>query len=179
MLRKGTSWIDLILAAMLVVMVLSLSVRAQTETLEFAPPPMRILPKDEKERLDKSKDAGSRTKLALNLMEGRLVEAEAHNGRQNFDHMFRELGHFQALMDDSLEYLNRNNTGKGKFLDNFKRFEIGLRKFLPRIEAVRRELPLRYEDYVRTLMIRIRDARTKATEPFFDDTVIRRSNIDQ
>ncbi len=163
---------------MVVVTLLSLSAWAQTETLDLAPPPMRILPKDEKERLDKSKDVGSRTKLALNLMEGRLVEAEAQSGRQNYDDMFRELGHFHALMDNSLDYLNRNNTGKGKVLDNFKRLEIGLRKFIPRLEAVRRELPLRYEDYVRKLMIRIRDARTKATEPLFGDTVIRRSNID-
>lgn len=164
---------------LLTVIVLSLSVWAQSETLDLAPPPMRVLPKDEKERLDRSNDVGSRTKLALNLMEGRLVEAEVQSKRQNYDEMFRELGHFHALMDNSLDYLNRNNTGKGKVLDNFKRLEIGLRKFISRLEAVRRELPLRYEDYVRKLMIRIRDARTKATEPLFGDTVIRRPHTDQ
>ncbi len=164
---------------MLVVMVLSLSAWGQLETLDLAPPPIRVLPKDEKEQLDKSKDVGTRTKLALNLMEERLAEAEALNNKQSYDDMFRELGHFHALMDNSLDYLNQNNTGRGKVLDNFKRLEIGLRKFIPRLEAVRRELPLRYEDYVRKLMIRIRDARTKATEPLFGDTVIRRPVTDQ
>jgi hypothetical protein len=165
----------LFIGAFFAVILLHVSVYAQIEAVDVAPPPMKVLPKDEEERLKRSRDVGARTKLALSMMNDRLAEAESQNERQNYVEMFRELGHFHALVDDSLDYLNRNNTGRGKVLDNFKRLEIGLRKFLPRLEAVRRELPLKYEDYVRTLMIRIRDARTKATEPLFGDTVLPQS----
>jgi hypothetical protein len=150
------------------------SIAAQPESgVELAPPPLKILQRSQQEQLDRTKDVGSRTKLSLQFMEDSLAKAEVENARQNFDGMFRELGHFHALMDSSLEYLSRNNNGGGKFLDNFKRLEIGLRKFIPRFETIRRELPLRYEDYVRRLMVRIRDARSKATDPLFGETVIR------
>ncbi len=175
MIRKSPVAIIGFYAALLVLSCQTLPVYAQTANVDLAPPPLKILQKGEQDELDRSKDVGSRTKLALKLMDGRLVEAEAQNLKQNFDEMFRELGHFHALMDNSLDYLNRNNTGRGKVLDNFKRLEIGLRKFIPRLETIRRELPLRYEDYVRKLMIRIRDARSKATEPLFGETVVPRS----
>ena len=50
--------------------------------------------------------------------------------------------------------------------------EIGLREFPPRLEAIRRDLPLEYEDYVRRLIRYLRQARTIATEPLFGDTVL-------
>ncbi len=160
------------LAAVVMALLFGVSVDAQPEGVELAPPPLKVLEKSHQEQLADVKDLGSRTKLSLKLMEGNLTEAETYNTAQNFDDMFRELGHLHALMDDSLEFLNRNNNGRGKVLDNFKRLEIGLRKFIPRLEVIRRELPLKYEDYVRKLMIRIRDARSKATDPLFGETVV-------
>ena len=158
--------------AVMVLVLTCLSTFAQTDEIQLAPPPLRVLEKSHKEQLDREKDIGSRTKLSLKLMEGNLAEAEVHSDNQRHDDMLRELGHFLALMDDSLEFLSRNNKGGGKVLDNFKRLEIGLRKFIPRLEVVRRDLPLKYEDYVRKLMIRIRDARSKATEPLFGESVV-------
>ena len=156
-----------------IIMILgSMPAFAQPDDVELAPPPLRVLEKSHKEQLDREKDVGSRTKLSLKLMEGNLTEAEVHSSNQRHDDMLRELGHFLALMDDSLEFLSRSNKGGGKVLDNFKRLEIGLRKFIPRLEVVRRDLPLRYEDYVRKLMIRIREARSKATEPLFGSSVV-------
>jgi len=76
-------------------------------------------------------------------------------------------------MDDTLSFLGSNDKFKGRVLDNFKRFEIGLRRFTPRLELVRRELPLTHEFYVRSLLKQLRDARTKATEPLFGETVLR------
>ena len=52
-----------------------------------------------------------------------------------------------------------------------QRFEIGLRGFAPRIERLRREVPARYELYIRTLGIYVRDARSKALEPMFGNAV--------
>lgn len=145
---------------------------SQADPIELAPPPLSIIPKAEQERLDRAKNVGDRTKLALKMMDERTAGAEIAFSNENFDVMFRELGAFHAIMEDSLDYLTLRNTGKGKVLDNFKRFEIGLRKFMPRLETIRREVPLRYEDYLRKLIIRIRDARTRATEPLFGETVI-------
>jgi hypothetical protein len=161
-----------VLPALLVVSTIPFTAAAQSVGIELAPPPLSIISKAEQEQLDRAKDVGDRTKLALKLMDQRTVGAENAFSNENFDGMFRELGAFHALMEDSLAYLNQRNTGRGKVLDNFKRFEIGLRKFMPRLETIRRELPLRYEDYVRKLIIRIRDARAKATEPLFGETVI-------
>ncbi len=179
MLQRRLFWIRLCVPAFCAVLLLNVSFKAQNEPSEaqigivdVAPPPMKLLPKEEEDRLNRSRDIGARTKLALTMMDGRLAEAESQNKKENYEEMFRELGHFHALVDNSLDFLNENNTGRGKVLDNFKRLEIGLRKFIPRLEAVRRELPLKYEDYVRKLMIRIRDARTKATEPLFGETVV-------
>lgn len=147
---------------------------AQDDPPEVAPPPVKIISKEERTRLDtKSNDLKDRTKLALELMDLRLDAAEKHAAGRLFEAMFTELGGFHALMDESLEYLNKRDTGKNnKVLDNFKRLDIGLRSFSPRIEIIRRELPLRYDDYVRKLMRYVREARTRATEPFFGDSVL-------
>ena len=151
------------------------TVSAQDDPTEIAPPPLKIFSKAERSRLDaKIAELKDRTKLSLELMGLRLDAAEKFAGGQQFEAMFAELGGFQALMDDSLDYLNRRNTGSDKkVLDGFKRIEIGLRGFSPRIETMRRELPIRYDDYVRKLMKFVRDARTKATEPFFSDSVVK------
>jgi len=88
--------------------------------------------------------------------------------------MFRGVGGFHGLMDDALAFLNKRDNGGGKVLDNFKRMEISLRGMAPRLEVIRRELPMRYDTYVRKLMGYVRAARTKATETLFDDTVVPR-----
>ncbi|MFM9903936.1 MAG: hypothetical protein ACKVQJ_05115 [Pyrinomonadaceae bacterium] len=148
-----------------------LTISAQDDDL--APPPVRSVTKEEKARLNELSDLKTHTKLALELMNARLTSAERLSSLSDFDAMFRELGGFHGLMDNTLEFLSRNNNDSGRALDNYKRLEIGLRGFTPRIEAVRRDLPLRYEDYVRSLLKYVREARSRAIEPFFDDTVIR------
>jgi|CXWL01.1.fsa_nt_gi hypothetical protein len=141
---------------------------------EVAPPPLKVFSKEERSRLDAKSDLKDRTKLALELMDLRLDAAEKFAAGQEFEPMFRELGSFHALMDESLEFLGHRDTGSnGKVLDNFKRLEIGLRGFSPRIETIRRELPIRYDDYVRKLMKYVRDARTRAVDPLFGETVIK------
>ena len=152
----------------------SLTIHAQDDPPEVAPPPLKIISKTEKTRLEeRSSDLKGRTKLSLELMDLRLDAAEKFAGTKQFDLMFSELGGFHALMDESLEFLDRRDTGaNGKVLDNFKRIEIGLRGFSPRIETIRRELPIRYDDYVRKLMRFVREARTRATEPLFSDSVL-------
>ena len=59
-----------------------------------------------------------------------------------------------------------------KVLNNFKRIELSLRKYINRLELIRRDLPLEYEPYVRRLTKYVREARTKAVEPLFGETVL-------
>lgn len=155
-----------------------LTVQAQDETPKEitappAPPPLKIIPKEEKKQLDEQTDIKKRTKLALVLMEERLKEAETLYSQEQYREMFDKLGSFQALVDNTLDFLNQNDNGRGKVLSNFKRFEMSLRAFLPRLELIRRELPTQFEPYVRNLAKYVRDARSKAVEPFFDETIVK------
>lgn len=144
---------------------------------DAAPPPVKFLSAEEKKLLDsEKKDVKDRTKLALKLMDARLKAAEAASESGKFDEMFEELGVFHGLMDNTLEFLTGSSEGSkkisGKVLSNFKRFEIGIRAFTPRLELIRRSSPSSHEYYVRTLLKQLRDARTRATEPFYGDSVL-------
>jgi len=150
----------------------SLPCPAQDDDYELAPPPLKFVAKDDKERLESEVDLKSRTKLALELMDERLAEGERLNSTRNFDGLFRQLGQFRGLVDYTFGFLEKANESDKKVLDNYKRFEISLRSFLSRVEVIHRELPFRYEEYVRGLMKYLRDARTKALDPQFSDTVL-------
>jgi len=142
------------------------------EQRDTAPPPLKIASKEEIRQLNAETDIKKRTKLALDLMEIRLKKAETLNSQEQYSEMFDELGGFHALIDKALDFLDRNDNGGGKVLNNFKRMEISLRAFLPRLEIIRRDLPAKYEFYVRDLAKSVRRARSKAIEPLFSDTVV-------
>jgi len=136
-----------------------------------APPPVKVLSHTERSQLDSKQDLKERTKLALALMSTRLSKAEELNVKSEFTEMYNELGSFHALMDDTLEFLE-NAPRRDKTLDNLKRFEMTLRSFAPRLGLIRRELPSEYDHYVKSLIRYLRDARSKAIEPLFGDSVV-------
>jgi len=136
------------------------------------PPPPKVLSKEEKAQLDTQPDVKKHTKLALELMESRMKTAEQLHDRDELDAMFLELGAFHALVDNTLDFLNKSDRDSGKVLNNFKRFELGLREFAPRLEIIRRDVPLKYEFYVRSLSKYLRNARAQAIEPLFSDSVV-------
>jgi hypothetical protein len=158
----------------LIIVQCSLSnVKAQDEDPpNAAAPPVKALSKEERDALEAQSDLKNHTKLAIELMETHLRKAEELNTQEAFNTMFKELGGFHAIMDDTIKFLNKNDNGRGKTLDNFKRFEMALRSFTPRIETLRREIPERFEYYVRRLLRIVRDTRAKAVEPFFGETVV-------
>ncbi len=137
-----------------------------------AAPPIKALTKDDKTLLEAEKDVKKRLVLAVQLMESRLTNAEALSAEEDYAEMFKEMGFFHAIMDNTLNFLERNNIGSSKILNSYKRFEMKLRSFIGRIEIIRRELPPRYEYYVRTLVKAVRDARSRAVAPLFDDSVV-------
>jgi hypothetical protein len=155
---------------------LSVETIAQDDPSDLPPPPQKIASKEERNRLSAERDVKSRTKIAIELMNTRLGTAEKLAAAGDFEGMSGELGALEAILDLHLDFLIKNDNDSNRVLDNFKRFEIGLRTFMPRIETVRRDLPLRYEPYVRSVGKYIRNARTRALEPLFGDTVVREPN---
>ena len=145
----------------------------ENEQKDTAPPPLKILSKEETRQLNAETDIKKRTKLALDLMEIRLKKAEDLNSQQRFSEMFEELGGFHAVVDKTLDFLDRNDDRGGKVLSNFKRMEMSLRAFLPRLELIRRDLPEKYEFYVRDLGKSIRKARGRAIDPLFGEMVVK------
>ena len=139
---------------------------------DLAPPPLKVLSQDEKSRLANETEVKRRTKLALELMDARLKRAEAFDAAENYDEMFVQLGAFHGLMDNTLDFLNKSDKDSNKVITNFKRLEIGLRGFNPRLQMIHHDLPIRYEQYVRNLIRYLRTARARAIEPLFDDTVV-------
>jgi hypothetical protein len=136
---------------------------------DAAPPPLKLLSKSEKEQLASARDVKERTKLSLELMDGRVKVAEQYVPQERLEMVFRELGGFHALVDDALAYLSTSESTKKKTLDNFKRFELGLRTFTHRLELIRREMPPQREYYLRLLLREMREARAKAVEPLFGE----------
>lgn len=149
----------------------SFQIGAQDEPKEV-PPPLKVLSKEEKSALEAQTEVKKRTVLALDLMEARLLKAETSKTKEEFREMFDELGGFHALMDNTLNFLGKNNAGSGKVLNNYKRIELSLRKYINRLELIRRDLPFEYEPYTRRLVKYVREARTKAVEPLFGETVL-------
>jgi hypothetical protein len=159
--------------ALFALLALAANTPAQTDDqLDSVPPPPAIVTKEERANLAAQSDLKAKTKLALEYMNTRLAEAERLNATNDFDGLFRELGRYRGLLDHTLGFLHIGNQDDKKVLDNYKRLEISLRSSMIRIEAIRRELPVRYEDYVHGLVKYLRSAREKALEPQFGTTVL-------
>lgn len=182
MQRAGTGLIDpewsnlrtlvrVLIFALSIVFALNIAAPAQ-EPADVAPPPIKMLSKSEKAALAAKTEPKQRTALALELMDTRLKSAEKFRADENFTLMYAELGGFHALMDNTLAFLLRSGSNEGKQLNSLKKFEIGLRSYVPRVEIVRRDLPSNFDPYLKTLLKSIDAAREKAMAPFFSDTVI-------
>jgi hypothetical protein len=139
---------------------------------ETAPPPIKMLSKSERTQLSGTLQLKERTALALDLMDSRLRSAEKFTTDENYSLVYAELGGFQALMDNTINFLLKARSDEGKQLKSLKKFEIGLRTFSPRIEVIRRDVPPNFEPYLKDLIKYIADSREKAMQQFYSDTVI-------
>ncbi len=139
---------------------------------DLAPPPLKVITKAERMKLDGEGNLKAKTQVAVEMLKLRLAASEKMNFAEDFDGMFRELGHFRGILDYTLGFLEQQDPRQNKTLDNYKRLELFIRAATPRLETIRREVPLRYEDYIRELSIYFRDARRRVLEPLFGDTVI-------
>lgn len=145
---------------------------AQDITIEQEPPPLNVIPKEDRDRLSRITNDNARTRLTLDMMRARLSNAETFFDRGDLVSMFRELGIFQGLKDDAMTYLEQRRRSGSRNLEQFKRFEITLRGFVPKLESVRRELPMTHEPYLASLIKSVRETRARATDAMFSDSVV-------
>lgn len=140
--------------------------------VDVAPPPLRVISPDERKTLDNESGLKKRTQISLEMMEARLINAEKYTSQDNFTQTLNNLGGFQALMENTFVYLEKNDADN-KADNRFKQLEIFLRKQVPRLETLRRVMPYRYGYYVLKLMKVVRDTRAKAVEPLFAESVVK------
>lgn len=143
---------------------------------DIVPPPLNIISKDESKQLDAETKMKKRIKLAIELMEARIAKSEQFLEQTEYQQSLDELGKFQGILINTLKFLNQND-GRSGVLNNYKRLEMNLRDFIPRLEIVRREIPFKYGYHVKQMIFYVRDARTRALNPLFDDTVLSESSL--
>ena len=163
--------------ALIILATPSITFAQKTEKIPdgVVPPPLNIISKDAKKQLNAQTKPKKRTKLALVFMNARLLKSQKLIEGKEFEKSLNQLGKFKAILQNTLQFLKKNEKRRGSF-KNFKRFEITLRRFLPKLELVRRKMPFRYGYHVSQLIKTVRKARSAAIDPLFDDTVIPQGN---
>jgi hypothetical protein len=137
-----------------------------------AAPEKTISDIEKKALIELKSDVKKRTKLSISFMEIRLHTAETLVLEPKFQNALSEIGAYQALLEDSFNYLEQNDLKSDKVQDNFRNLELVLRKHITRLEMIRREMSYKYGWHVQRLMKLVREIRAKAVEPLFSDTVL-------
>ena len=146
---------------------------AQRADEPTAPPPLRYIPDDVRRQLDaESRDVKERVKLSLQLADERLTRANAAAGADRFEEATNELGVYEAIVADTIHFVQASGRTGNKLRDTFKRIELALRANIPRIETLRRELPAAHAVYAKATIEFVRVQRDQALSAFYDDTVV-------
>ncbi len=169
-----------VLQAVLKIVLLSLAscmpaVRAQEPALQqlTAPPPLKVVSREERARIDATKDAKARIRATIELADARLAKAELLTGQHDYEDAQGELGKYGALIEDALNFLSPMVRDRDKTRDLYKRLELTLRAHGPRLTAMRRSTPLEYAVWIKELEDFARKGRTEALNSFYGNTVVR------
>jgi hypothetical protein len=138
-----------------------------------APPPLKVISKDERAQLTDAKDAKTRLRKTVELAEIHLQHAEALTSQEKYEEVLIELGGYLALIDDALKFLGQMNRDSTKTRDLYKHLEIDLRGDGPRLTSMRRITPLEYAVRIKEIEDFARDGRTEALNSFYGHTVVR------
>jgi hypothetical protein len=155
-----------------VMMLIAPEARSQDYSLPLTPPPpMKFVSRGERSQLSAARDAKTRTRATIELAEVRLSRAEQLTAGQHYEAASTELGIYQGLVEDALNYLETEPKKASR--DTYKRLELALRTHCARLEAIRRVTPSEYAVHVKTSCECARNARTEALNAFYGDTVVR------
>lgn len=139
---------------------------------DIAPPPMRHIPDSVRRQLADEKDLKSRTRLSLDLADATLARSAEHVAAERWEQATGELGVYEAIVADAINYVQSSGPIKNKQRDVLKRIEMTLRAHVTRLETIRRSLPARHAVYVKTTIDFVLEQRDNALNAFYDDTVI-------
>jgi len=143
-----------------------------------APPPPKVVARDEQAQIDLAKDLKARVKLVLTLADNHLLSAEEQTSQGNFEAASRSVGQYHALVDDLLKSLAAQKLDSNKTRDLYKRIELALRVHGPRLTAMRRTTPLEYAVWIKEVEDFARRGRTQALNSFYGHTVVREPQED-
>lgn len=138
-----------------------------------APPPIRLITQEERAQIDRAKDSKARVRQTIELAAARLTRAEQLTKQANYTAAGNEVGSYQALIDDALEFLATMKRDSNKTRDLYKRLELALRAHGPRLTTMRRETPLEYAVWIKKVEEFARAGRTEALNSFYGHTVVR------
>ena len=138
-----------------------------------APPPIRVIAKEERAQIDQTGDSKQRVRLTIQLAGARLTRAEQHTAQGNYAEASTEVGGYHALIEDALEFLSTMKRDSNKTRDLYKRLELALRSDGPRLTTMRRTTPLEYAVWIKKVEEFARDGRTEALNSFYGHTVVR------
>ena len=138
-----------------------------------APPPIKVITKEERAQIDGAGDSKARVRTTLDLAAIRLTRAEQLAKQTNYDDALAEVGSYEALIQDILDFLNGMKRDSNKTRDLCKRVELALRAHGPRLTTMRRTTPLEYAVWIKKVEEFARDGRTEALNSFYGHTVVR------
>ena len=138
-----------------------------------APPPLKLIPQDERARLDQTKDQKDRLRLTLDLAVAHLTRAEQLTMQTDYEKAQEEVGMYHALIENSLEVVGALKRDSGKTRDLYKRLEMALRAHGPRLTSMRRVTPLEFAVWIKKVEDFARAGRTEALNSFYGHTVVR------
>jgi hypothetical protein len=139
---------------------------------DVAPPPLKLISKEEKDQLAAESGVKDRANLYIDMMEARLKKSEDLSSHDDFGSALTQLGSYEGLLEKMVSDLESENKS-GKALSGFKKLEITLRQHMFRIETLRRLMPFKYGFHLTRLQRVIRRTRAEATESLFSDSVVR------
>jgi hypothetical protein len=145
----------------------------QQQLHEEGPPPMRYLPVDLRGRLDAERDPKERARLGMLIAEECLARAAQLSEQDQFVAATGQIGVYQAVVDDTIDFLHRPGRAGNKLRDIYKRVEITLRTHVTRLETIRRGLPSQHAVHLKDAIDFVRDSRDRALGAFYDDAIIR------
>src|SRR4029453_6053043 len=141
-----------------------------------APPPFKMIVKEERAQIEQTQDLSRRLKLTITFAGQHLTAAEQHTARENYEAASVEVGMYHALIENALAFLSSVKRDTNKSRDLYKRLELALRADGPRLTAMRRITPLEFAVWIKHVEDFARDGRTEALNSFYGHTVVRDKN---
>ncbi len=140
---------------------------------QTAPPPLKIVTRQDRMQIDEEKDSKARVRITLDLAEAHLANAESQTSHLNYDEAAAEAGKYSALIQDLFVFLGTLKQDSNKTRDLYKRVELTLRAQGPRLGIMRRTTPSAYAIWIKETEDFARQGRTEALNAFYGHTVVR------